>query len=268
MVKKYIGNYNPTTSRVYTDVGLFTCDNEIATDATNLFNSLTGYSDFRQYDCLLVAPLNLRKRVVKLIQRETAHAKAGHQTRIIAKLNSLTDVALIRALYAASQAGVSIDLIVRGICMLRPGLPQMSENIRVRSIVGRFLEHSRIFYFANNGKEEVFIGSADLMYRNLSRRVEVLTPIKDEQLREVLKEVILAGYLKDNVNARALREDGTYTRVKPVEGEKKFDVQLEFEKAEFSPQNRFESKNSQKQKVAPKKLDVPVSPVAILPPRQ
>jgi polyphosphate kinase len=223
------GNYNPTTSRIYTDIAIFTTDEEIATDATNLFNSLTGFSEFEDYGCLLVAPLNLRKRTLKLIQRETAHAKAGRPARIIAKINSLTDIALIRALYTASEAGVSIDLIVRGICMLKPGLPDISSNIRVRSIVGRFLEHSRLFYFANNGKEEMLIGSADWMFRNLSRRVEVLVPIKDARLRQFLKDTVLAGYLKDNVNARELRSDGTYVRVKPTEGEKRFDAQLEFE---------------------------------------
>ncbi len=249
------GNYNPTTSRIYTDLGLFTCDDQIADDATNLFNSLTGYSQFTDYDCLLVAPLNLRKRFIKLIRRETAHAKAGRAVRIIAKLNSLTDIALIRALYAASQAGVQIDLIVRGICMLRPGVPQVSENIRVRSIVGRFLEHSRIFYFQNGGKEEVYIGSADLMYRNMSRRVEVLTPIKDTSLRTVLKDTVLAYYLKDNVNARELRPDGTYIRVKPTDGDKRFDAQLEFETVEFSPSRRSEGKGTQSTKPRAKRVD-------------
>lgn len=222
------GNYNPTTSRIYTDLGVFTADEQIADDATNLFNSLTGFSDFDDYDCLLVAPINLRKSLIKLIQRETAHAKAGRPARIIAKVNSLTDLAVVRALYAASAAGVSIDLIVRGICMLRPGVPDVSTNIRVRSIVGRFLEHSRIFYFHNNGKEEVFIASADLMYRNLSRRVEVAVPINDARLKGYLKDTVLAAYLRDNVNARELRSDGTYTRVKVGEGEKRFDSQLEF----------------------------------------
>jgi polyphosphate kinase len=242
------GNYNPTTSRVYTDLGMFTADEEIATDATNLFNSLTGFSHFNDYGCLLVAPVNLRKRTIKLIKRETAHANAGRPGRIIAKINSLTDVEIIRALYAASQAGVSIDLIVRGVCMLRPNLPQVSNNIRVRSIVGRFLEHSRIFYFANNGKEEVFIGSADWMYRNMSRRVEVLTPIKDVQLKTFLKDKLLHAYLKDNVNTRELRPDGTYARVKISEGEKRFDCQLEFEGTEFGPPRRDEGKASAKPK--------------------
>jgi polyphosphate kinase len=220
------GNYNPTTSRIYTDVGIFTTDEEIANDATNLFNSLTGYSEFSEYGCLMVAPLNLRKRTVKLINRETAHAKAGRPGRIIAKINSLTDVAIVRALYNASQAGVSIDLIVRGICTLRPGLDGVSDNIRVRSIVGRFLEHSRIFYFGNDGKEEVYIGSADWMYRNLSRRVELVVPIKDPRLRDHLKNV-LNIYLKDNVNARQLQPDGTYVRAKGSDSEKRCDSQLE-----------------------------------------
>ena len=222
------GNYNPTTSRIYTDLGVFTTDEQIADDATNLFNSLTGFSDFDDYECLLVAPINLRKNIIKLIHRETAHAKAGRPARIVAKINSLTDLAVVRALYAASEAGVSIDLIVRGICILRPGVSSVSSNIRVRSIVGRFLEHSRIFYFHNNGKEEVFIASADLMYRNLSRRVEVAVPIKDARLKGFIKDTILAGYLRDNVNARELRPDGTYSRVKVGDSEKRFDSQLEF----------------------------------------
>jgi polyphosphate kinase len=223
------GNYNPTTSRIYTDLGIFTADEEIATDATNLFNSLTGFSEYENYNCLLVAPLNLRKRTIKLIQRETAHARAGRPGRIIAKLNSLTALAVIRALSAASDAGVSIDLIVRGICMLKPGIPEASKNIRVRSIVGRFLEHSRLFYFGNNGKDEMLIGSADWMFRNLSRRVEVLVPIKDVRIKQFLKDSVLASYLRDNVNARELQADGSYLRVKPAEGEKRFDSQLEFE---------------------------------------
>jgi polyphosphate kinase len=227
------GNYNPTTSRIYTDLGILTVDEAIATDATHLFNSLTGFSRFSDYDCLLVAPLNLRKRMVKLIQREAAHAKAGRPGRIIAKINSLTDLAIVRALYAASQAGVSIDLIVRGICMLRPEVPGVSDNIRVRSIVGRFLEHSRLLYFGNEGNEEVFIGSADWMYRNLSRRVEVMVPIKNEAVRKYLKETVLAAYLNDNVNARQLRADGTYLRLTHREGEKRFDCQLNFETAGF-----------------------------------
>ena len=232
------GNYNPTTSRIYTDVGLFTTDDEIADDATNLFNSLTGFSEFDEYDCLLVAPVNLRKKIIRLIKRETAHAKAGRPARIIAKINSLTDVAIARALYQASQAGVSMELVVRGVCILRPNLAGVSDNIRVRSIVGRFLEHSRIFYFSNNGKEEVYLGSADWMYRNLSRRVELVFPVKDPRLRDYLKS-ILDAYLNDNVNARELKSDGTYVRVRAAESEKKRDAQLEFESA-FTPKPDFE----------------------------
>jgi len=232
LLRRYVhlatGNYNPTTSRIYTDLGLLTVDEEIAKDATNLFNALTGFSRFSDYECLQVAPVNLRKTMVKLIQREMAHAKAGRPGRIIVKINSLTDVEIIRALYAASRAGVSIDLIIRGVCMIRPGLPGISEHIRVRSIVGRFLEHSRIFHFANNGKEEVFIGSADWMHRNLSRRVEVIVPVKAERLKRYLTDSILAAYLKDNVKARELRTDGSYVPVKPRAGEKPFDCQLEF----------------------------------------
>jgi polyphosphate kinase len=231
LLRRYVhlatGNYNSTTSRIYTDLGILTANDEIATDATNLFNALTGFSQFTDYDCLLVAPINLRKRFIKLIHRETAHAKAGHPGRIIAKINSLTDLAIVRALYGASQAGVSIDLIVRGVCMLRPGVPGVSTNIRVRSIVGRFLEHSRIFHFGNNGNEETFIGSADWMYRNLSRRVEVVVPIRDAQLQDYLKNTVLDAYLKDNVNARELKSEGKYERVKVSEGQKRFDSQLE-----------------------------------------
>ena len=228
------GNYNPTTSKVYTDLGVLTADEEIAEDATNLFNYLTGFSRFAKYHCLLVAPVNLRERLKVLIEHEAAHARKRRAGRIIAKINSLTDIDIIRALYAASQAGVSIDLIVRGVCILRPGLPGISENIRVRSIVGRFLEHSRVFYFANNGNEELFIGSADWMYRNLNRRVEVLTPIKDQRLKAHLRDVVLGSYLKDNVNARCLEADGSYVRVKTTDGEKRFDSQLNLATVPFN----------------------------------
>lgn len=227
------GNYNPTTSRIYTDLGLLTTDETLATDATNLFNSLTGFSRYSDYRRLLVAPLNLRKQIVKLIQREEANAQAGRPARIVAKINSLTDLAIVRALYAASQAGVPIDLIVRGVCMLRPGLPGVSENIRVRSIVGRFLEHSRILYFENGGDEEVYIGSADWMFRNLSRRVEVMAPIRDEAIRAYLKDTVLTAYLNDNVNARELQADGAYRRVRPGAAEKRIDGQLDLEAAGF-----------------------------------
>jgi polyphosphate kinase len=213
------GNYNPVTSRVYTDIGIFTSDRKIGEDASNLFNYLTGYSRYSRYRCLLVAPVNLRERMLALIEREREHAHEGRPASIIAKLNSLTDLQIIHALYDAAQAGVSIDLIVRGVCMLRPGVPGLSENIRVRSIVGRFLEHSRIYYFANDDDEEVYIGSADWMHRNLDRRVEVVAPIKDQQLRKYLKEVLLDTYLRDNVKARILQADGSYKRARPSEDE-------------------------------------------------
>ena len=209
------GNYNPVTARVYTDVGLLTSDREFGEDATNLFNYLTGYSRYSKYNCLLVAPVNLRERLLALIARETDHARAGRPASVIAKVNSLTDLEVIGALYEASQAGVSVDLVVRGVCMLRPGLPGVSENVRVRSVVGRFLEHSRVFYFANDGREEVYVGSADWMNRNLDRRVEVVAPVKDQRLRRYLREALLDAYLRDNVKARLLGPDGSYTRPAP-----------------------------------------------------
>src|SRR6266480_4784492 len=223
------GNYTPTSSSTYTDLGLLTADKEIGTDATELFNYLTGYSQQQNYRRLLISPVNLREKLMALIERETANAKAGRPARIIAKLNRLADPRIIQALYDASAAGVEIDLIVRGICMLRPGVPKLSENIRVRSIVGRFLEHSRILYFANDGKEEIYIGSADWMPRNLNRRVEVVCPISDPAMRAYLKDVVLEAYLRDNVNARQLRPDGFYDRVQVSPNEEAFDSQMHFE---------------------------------------
>lgn len=222
------GNYNPTTSRIYTDVGLLTSDAEIGADATDLFNFLTGYSYQDEFRCILVAPINLRERMLEMIGRETAHRKNGKEARIIVKINSLTDDKIIRALYEASQAGVKIDLIVRGICTLRPGIEGLSENIRVISVVGRFLEHSRVFYFMNDGAEEIYIGSADWMHRNLDRRVEAVVPIKDDALRRYLKKEILAVYLQDNTNASILRSDGTYEKIVPQKDEPEFDSQLSF----------------------------------------
>jgi polyphosphate kinase len=178
---------------------------------------------------LLVSPVNLRAKLTSLIERETANAKAGRPARIVAKLNRLADANIIQSLYEASAAGVSIDLIVRGICMLRPGVPGLSENIRVRCIVGRFLEHSRIFYFANDGEDELYIGSADWMSRNLNRRVEVVCSVKDSDLRAFLKDQVLQAYLRDNVRARLLRPDGSYERVSPAAGEEMFDSQMALE---------------------------------------
>ena len=209
------GNYNGVTSRIYTDLGLLTADEEIGEDASSLFNFLTGYSQQDKYKRLIVAPLNLRERLLALIRREKKHKESGKEARIIIKANSITDVELIDTLYEASQSGVEIDLIIRGICALRPGIKGLSENIRVRSIIGRFLEHSRIFYFANGGgeAEEIYIGSADLMHRSFDRRVEVVTPILDLDIKQYLKEKVLAMYLKDEINARILQSDGSYKRL-------------------------------------------------------
>jgi polyphosphate kinase len=229
------GNYNPTTSKVYTDLGLLTNDSMIGDDATDLFNFLTGFSIQKEYSRLMVAPLNLRKRMMGLIKRETEHAREGRPARITAKVNRLTDLNIIEALYEASQAGVKIDLIVRGACMIRPGEPGLSQTIHVRSVVGRFLEHSRIFYFANGGEEEVYIGSADWMARNLDRRVEVVAPVLDPQLKKYLKDTVLDAYLRDNVKARVMRSDGTYEMPPMAPGEEPFNSQLFFEGPNSSP---------------------------------
>jgi len=221
------GNYNPITARQYTDIGLLTADEAIGDDATSLFNFLTGYSQQTEYKRLIVAPVNLRERLIELIRRESENAGAGKPAKIIVKTNSLTDTDLIEELYAASAAGVDIDLIIRGVCALRPEVAGLSDNIRVRSVVGRFLEHSRIFYFANSDEgEEIYIGSADWMQRNLDRRVEVVAPILDAEIREYLRDEVLGSYLKDTVNARMLKPDGTYQKV--PNGSTPFDAQLYF----------------------------------------
>ena len=208
------GNYNAVTAHLYTDMGLLTCDEEIADDASDLFNYLTGYSVKSDYRRLLVAPVNLRARLEALIAREVEHAKGAGDGHLIFKMNSLVDPKLIRSLYRASRAGVKIELLVRGICCLRPGVRGVSDNIEVTSIVGRFLEHSRVFYFRNGGKEEVYIGSADLMPRNIDHRVEVLVPVRDERIIRTIREDVLATYLADTVNARRMQPDGTYLRKK------------------------------------------------------
>jgi polyphosphate kinase len=229
------GNYNPTTSKVYTDVGVLTSNSEIGDDATDVFNFLTGFSMQKEYSQLMVAPLNLRDRMLALIERETAHAEAGRPACIAAKINRLTDLHIIDALYRASQAGVKIDLIVRGACMLRPGVPGLSQTIHVRSIVGRFLEHSRIFYFSNGGDEDVYIGSADWMTRNLDRRVEVVVPVLDPDSKRYLKDTVLAAYLRDNVKARVLNADGLYEPPQLATGEEPFNSQVYFEGSNSSP---------------------------------
>lgn len=229
------GNYNPTTSRLYTDLGLLTNDSVIGDDATDLFNFLTGFSIQKEFSRLLVAPLNLRKRLMELIKRETAQARNGRPAHIMAKINRLTDLHIIEALYEASQAGVKIDLIVRGACMIRPGEPGLSQTVHVRSIVGSFLEHSRVFYFANGGHEEVYIGSADWMARNLDRRVEVVVPVLDPLAKKYLKDTVLAAYLRDNVKARVMNSDGTYEPPPMEAGEEPFNSQIFFEGPNSSP---------------------------------
>jgi len=219
------GNYNPITARIYTDLSLFTARPDIAADVSELFNHLTGYSRQRRYRKLLVAPVNMRERFLEMIDREAEWARRGKPARLILKTNTLSDEAIIRALYAAAQAGVKIDLIVRGVCCLRPNVPGVSENIRVISIIGRFLEHSRIYYFHNGGRFEIYCGSADLMRRNLDRRVEVLFPIEDPILKKHIRNDILEIYLQDNVQTHELQSDGSYLRLHPAPGEAPFSVQ-------------------------------------------
>ena len=209
------GNYNSTTAQLYTDLGLFTCDEEMGADTTDVFNYLTGYSAKTDYRKFLVAPINLRSGIEALIRREIERQQQGEPGHLIFKMNSLIDQPMIRLLYQASQAGVRVDLIVRGMCCLRPGAPGLSENISVTSIVGRFLEHSRIYYFRNGGNEQIYLGSADLMPRNLDRRVEILFPIQDARLIRQLRDRILATYLADNSKARLMMPDGTYKRLVP-----------------------------------------------------
>jgi len=222
-IRRYVhlgtGNYNDVTAHLYEDIGMFTADEEIGADATDLFNYLTGYSAKNEYRKLWVAPVNLRLKLVECIRREMVHAKAGKPARLIFKMNSLADAPIIRQLYKASQAGVEIDLLVRGICCMKPGIDGLSENIRVISIVGRYLEHSRIYYFLNDGNEEIYMGSADLMPRNLNRRVEVIFPVEDSRIIRNIRDDILETYLVDNLKARFMQSDGSYLRLNPEEGQ-------------------------------------------------
>jgi len=219
------GNYNPTTSRIYTDFSLFTCDPVMGEDVTDLFNALTGISKKDTYAKLLVAPGGIRDQLIARINREIIRQQEKGDGYLVFKINSLVDKACIQALYRASQAGVNIHLLVRGMCGLRPGMPGLSETITVTSHVGRFLEHSRCFYFHNGGTDELFIGSADLMSRNLDRRVEILFPIENPKLRKCIVETVLTPYLKDNVQGRRLEADSTYTRMKPAPDDPPFHVQ-------------------------------------------
>jgi polyphosphate kinase len=231
-IRRYLhlatGNYNALTSRVYEDFGIFTCDESMGADATDLFNYLTGYSTKQEYRKLLVAPVSLRKKLEKFILREIEHARQGRKAHLIFKLNSIVDPQMIQLLYQASQAGVQVNLLVRGMCCLRPGIKGVSENIHVVSIVGRYLEHSRLFYFHNDGKEEIYLGSADLMTRNLNHRVEVVFPVESKEQIKYLHNQILDIYLKDNARARILQSDGSYIRLAPAAGKDIIDVQEKF----------------------------------------
>jgi polyphosphate kinase len=230
-IRRYVhlgtGNYNALTARVYTDFGLMTCRPEFGEDATRLFNALTGFAGRTSYARLVTAPKDMHRAVLESIERETAHARAGRPSGIKAKMNALVDPRVIAALYEASQAGVPIDLIVRGICCLKPGVPDVSETIRVRSIVGRFLEHSRAFVFENGGDRKVWLSSADWMQRNFFRRVEATFPVEEPALAQQVVDA-LDTMLKDNVRARRLNEDGAYERLRPAEGETPIDSQAAF----------------------------------------
>ena len=222
------GNYNANTARIYEDIGILTSREEIADDVSKLFNYLTGFAPHIDYDVLWIAPNTMRQQVIEAILDEVrAHRESG-SGHIIFKMNSLVDREVIRALYTASQAGVKIDLIIRGICCLRPGIDGFSENVRVISLVGRFLEHSRIYYFRNGGQPKVFIGSADAMERNFDRRVEVVAPVDSPELIDHLRDVVLDAYLRDTVNARELHADGLYRQVEPRDGNAPFDAQMFF----------------------------------------
>ncbi|HYG24997.1 MAG TPA: polyphosphate kinase 1 [Verrucomicrobiae bacterium] len=231
-IRRYVhlatGNYNPSTAKLYTDLGLLTCREDIGEDVTNFFNLLTGISQFRPMERLIVAPFELHDRMLAMIAAETENARRGLPARIIAKLNSLADQAIIDALYTASQAGVEIDLIVRGVCCLRPGVKNLSENIRVRSVVDRFLEHSRVFYFENGCQPRVFLSSADWLPRNFLRRIELVFPIDDGVLRERVIREVLAITLADNTRARELTSKGTYVPPQRANGEKARRSQMEF----------------------------------------
>jgi polyphosphate kinase len=229
-IRRYVhlatGNYNAVTALSYEDIGMFTCDEEIGADATELFNYLTGYSTKQDYRKLIVAPVNLRERMTALIEREVEHQQNGEQGHLIFKMNSLVDKRMIQALYKASMAGVKIDLIVRGMCCLRPGIKGVSDNIRVLSVVGRFLEHSRIYYFLNGGKEEIYLGSADLMPRNINNRVEVLFPIEDADIIRYLRDDVLAEYQNDNIKARLMDSEGVFHRIEHNDDETPLNIQV------------------------------------------
>jgi polyphosphate kinase len=229
------GNYNPQTARIYTDLSFFTCNGDFCQDVSALFNYLTGYCELPEWRKLIVAPSRLQSFMIEQIEHEMAVQKGGGQGRIIAKINGLLEPAVVQALYRSSRAGVKTDIICRGICALRPQMPGISENIRVISIVDRFLEHSRVFYFGNNGDPQVYIGSADWMDRNLSRRVEVVFPIDNPDLKQRIIREMLAVSLADNEKARELLADGSYRRIVPGPGQTPSRSQQRF--LEISMQN-------------------------------
>jgi polyphosphate kinase len=228
-IRRYLhlgtGNYNAVTSLVYEDMGLFTCDETMASDITDLFNHLTGYSTKHDFRKLLVAPFNLRNGLEKLIRREIEHARSGRKAHLIFKVNAIVDPRFIELLYEASQAGVKVDLLVRSMCCLKPGVKGVSDHVNVVSVVGRYLEHSRLYYFYNGGMEEIYMGSADLMPRNLDHRVEVMVPVENADDVRYLRDEILETYLRDNTRARRMQENGMYLRLEPPNEEKAIDVQ-------------------------------------------
>jgi polyphosphate kinase len=254
------GNYHPRTARIYTDLSLFTTNEDLTQEVAALFNTLTGLASYPGFKKLMVAPFDLGRRVRELIERERDHARAGRPGRIIAKINSLVDENVIKALYEASGAGVKIDLIVRGICCLRPGMPGVSENIRVISIVGRFLEHSRIYFFGNDGAPQVYLASADWMPRNFYRRVEIAFPIESPKLREEITLDILPAFLNDRVKARELLPDGTYMRLKPRPGEPHSQAQLFFRER---ARKFFENLTKASSKAAAKLTPIQLEPVDV-----
>ena len=255
-IRRYVhlgtGNYNPTTAKLYTDLSLLTCRPELGEDATNLFNLLTGICQFQGMNKLVIAPFELQAKLLGLIGREAANAKRGLPARIIAKFNSLVEPHLIEALYAASQAGVKIDLIIRGICCLRPGVPGLSENITVRSIVDRFLEHGRVFYFENALQPEIFIGSADWMPRNMFRRIEVVFPVEDGILCDRIVREILDTTLADNTKARFLGADGIYRRAEIRKGETPRRSQTDFIDLTLPKNDNRKAETQQQIKVLPR----------------
>ena len=247
-IKRYVhfgtGNYNDVTAKFYTDMGILTADEQFGKDASTLFNMLSGYASPDNMKKITIAPYGFRDKFEKMIRREAENAKKGKKAKIIAKMNSLLDKSITTELYAASQAGVEIELIVRGICCLKPGIKGLSENIKVRSVVGRYLEHSRIYYFYNDGKEELYISSGDWMYRNLNKRVETMGIVEDKDIQQEIKE-ILDLYLKDNVKAKILKSDGSYEKKQIAENEKRINAQEELVKFTHNKNKSLEKEFSQ-----------------------